>query len=149
MEELSAVFKQDRKLSLSSLNLAQNVKCKPMAFATLLSSLSNNNNVPLSRLVLNGNDLEVSQKSGQSACFHLTKAFVGVLSCGRYLSHLSIANCGIGKEIMLAIGEGLFKNNRLQVLNMRGNRVKLNGIKELVRSCFQNSKLALKSIDLS
>ena len=32
---------------------------------------------------------------------------------------------------------------------MRGNRVKLNGIKELVRSCFQNSKLALKSVDLS
>ena len=50
---------------------------------------------------------------------------------------------------MLAIGEGLFKNNKLQVLNLRGNRVKLNGIKELVRSCFQNNKLALKSIDLS
>ena len=37
---------------------------------------------------------------------------------------------------MLAIGEGLFKNCRLQVLNMRGNRVKMNGIKEFVRSCF-------------
>lgn len=32
---------------------------------------------------------------------------------------------------------------------MRGNRVKLNGIKEFVRSCFQNNKLALKNIDLS
>lgn len=37
---------------------------------------------------------------------------------------------------MLAIGEGLFKNTRLQVLNVRGNRVKLSGVKELVRSCF-------------
>ena len=130
------MFKQERKINLSSLNLAQNSKCKPIAFANLLCSLSNNNNVPISRLVLNGNDLEVSQKSSNSASFHLTKAFVALLSCSRYLSHLSIANCGIGKEIMLAIGEGLFKNNKLQLLNMRGNRVKLNGIKELVRSCF-------------
>ena len=47
-----------------------------------------------------------------------------------------MANCGIGKEVMLAIGEGLLKNTKLQSLNVRGNRVKLNGIKEFVRSCF-------------
>ena len=50
---------------------------------------------------------------------------------------------------MLAIGEGLAKNTKLQSLNMRGNRVKINGIKEFVRSCYQNSKLALKSVDFS
>ena len=135
---------------MESLNLAHNAKCKPIAFANLLCSLANNNNVPISRLNLNGNDLEVgSAKSPNSASWHLTKAFMTVLSCSRYLTHLSLTNCGIGKEVMLAIGEGLFKNNKLQVLNLRGNRVKLNGIKELVRSCFQNNKLALKSIDLS
>lgn len=32
---------------------------------------------------------------------------------------------------------------------MRGNRIKMNGIKEFVRSCFQNSKLALRNIDFS
>ena len=32
---------------------------------------------------------------------------------------------------------------------MRGNRVKMNGIKEFVRSCFQNTKLALKHVDFS
>ena len=136
IEEISSIFKQERKLSLESLNLAQNVKCKPIAFANLLCSLSNNSNVPLSRLILNGNDLEVSQKSNSQATYQLTKAFVTVLSCSRFLTHLSLANCGIGKEIMLAIGEGLFKNSRLQVLNLRGNRIKLNGITEFVRSCF-------------
>lgn len=79
----------------------------------------------------------------------MAKAFIGVLSCSKFLTQLSLANCGIGKDIMLAIGEGLFKNNKLQQLNVRGNRIKLNGIKEFVRSCFQNSKLALKSIDFS
>ena len=72
-----------------------------------------------------------------------------MLSCGRFLTHLSLANCGIGKEVMLAIGEGLFKNTRLQLLNVRGNRVKLNGIKEFVRSCFQNNKIALRHVDFS
>ena len=72
-----------------------------------------------------------------------------MLSQGKYLTHLSIANCGIGKEVMLAIGEGLLKNTKLQSLNVRGNRVKLNGIKEFVRSCFQNGKLALRHVDFS
>jgi len=74
---------------------------------------------------------------------------MAMLSCSRFLTHLSLASCGIGKEIMLALGEGLFKNTKLQVLNLRGNRVKMNGIKEFVRTCFQNGKLALKQIDFS
>lgn len=59
-----------------------------------------------------------------------------MLSCSKYLVTLSLANCGIGKDVMLAIGEGLFKNTKLQNLNLRANRVKMNGIKEFVRSCF-------------
>ena len=35
------------------------------------------------------------------------------------------------------------------MLNMRGNRIKMNGIKEFVRSCFQNNKLALRNVDFS
>ena len=88
------------------------------------------------RLVLNNNDLEISKKTNSPAYFQLTKAIIAMLSCSKYLTHLSLVNCRIGKEVMLAIGEGLFKNCRLQVLNMRGNRVKMNGIKEFVRSCF-------------
>lgn len=97
--------------------------------------------MPISRLNLNGNDLDVSPKTAgssvtPSAAYHLTKAFTALISASRFLTQLSLANCGIGKEVMLAIGEGLFKNTRLQVLNVRGNRVKLSGVKELVRSCF-------------
>ena len=87
--------------------------------------------------------------AGSGAAQHLTKAFMSLLNTSRTLTQLSLANCGIGKQVMLAIGEGLFKNTRLQVLNVRGNRVKLNGVKELVRSCFQNSKLGIKSLDFS
>lgn len=72
-----------------------------------------------------------------------------MLSCSKYLTHLSLASCSISKEVMLSIGEGLFKNTKLQTLNLRGNRVKMNGIQEFVRTCLQNSELALKHIDLS
>ena len=149
MEELAATFKLERKLSLNSLNLSNNQKCKPFAIATLLCSLANNSAVPINRLVLNNNDMEVSRKNSVAAYIALTKAIISMLNCSKYLTHLSLANCGIGKEVMLAIGEGLFKNSKLQMLNMRGNRVKMNGIKEFVRSCFQNTKLALRHVDFS
>ena len=149
MEELAATFKLERKLSLNSLNLSNNQKCKPFAIATLMCSLANNSAVPINRLVLNNNDMEVSKKNSVAAYIALTKAIISMLNCSKYLTHLSLANCGIGKEVMLAIGEGLFKNSKLQMLNMRGNRVKMNGIKEFVRSCFQNTKLALRHVDFS
>lgn len=149
MEELAATFKLERKLSLNSLNLSNNQKCKPFAIATLMCSLANNSAVPINRLVLNNNDMEVSRKNSVAAYIALTKAIISMLNCSKYLTHLSLANCGIGKEVMLAIGEGLFKNSKLQMLNMRGNRVKMNGIKEFVRSCFQNTKLALRHVDFS
>ena len=150
MEDLAAAFKlEHHKLSLNILNLAGNQKCKPFVIATLLCSLANNSSVPIDRLVLNNNDMEVSKKTNSPAYFQLTKAIIAMLSCSKYLTHLSLANCRIGKEVMLAVGEGLFKNCRLQVLNMRGNRVKMNGIKEFVRSCFQNNKLALRNVDFS
>ena len=101
-----------------------------------MCSLANNSAVPINRLVLNNNDLEVSKKTNTTAVFQLTKAINAMLSCSKFLTHLSMANCGIGKDVMLAIGEGLFKNTKLQTLNLRGNRIKMNGIKEFVRSCF-------------
>lgn len=112
MEDLAAAFKQDqqRRLSLNVLNLAGNQKCKPFAIATLLQALANNSSVPINRLILNNNDLEVSKKTSSAVCLQLTKAIIQLLSCGKYLTHLSLANCRIGKEVMLAIGEGLFKN---------------------------------------
>ncbi len=143
------MFKLDRRLQLTSLNLASNSKVKPYATALLLCSLSNNSSVPISRLILNNNDLEVSKKSNRTASFQLTKAIIALLSCSRNLNHLSLANCGISKDCMLAIGEGLFKNNKLQTLNLRGNRIKMNGIKEFVRSCFQNNNLVLRNVDFS
>ena len=102
-------------------------------------ALSSNSQVPISRLVLNNNDLEVSKKAPNSGCASLTKSIMAMLSCSKYLTHLSMASCGIGKEVMLSIGEGLAKNTKLQTLNLRGNRVKMNGIKEFVRSCLQNN----------
>ena len=112
---MATAFKKDmnRKLSLNVLNLAGNQKCKPIAFATLLSSLSNNSSVPINRLILNNNDFEVSKKTSGAAYLQLTKAIISLLSCSKYLTHLSLANCRIGKEVMLAVGEGLFKNVRL------------------------------------
>ena len=100
-------------MSLTSLNLASNSKVKPYATAILLCSLSNNSQVPIQRLILNNNDLEVSKKQNKTAAFQLTKAFIALLSCSRSLNHLSLANCNISKDVMLAIGEGLFKNNKL------------------------------------
>ena len=93
--------------------------------------------------------MEVSKKTINKGCLLLTKAIISMLSQSKFLTNLSLANCGIGKEVMFAIGEGLSKNTMLQVLNLRGNRIKMNGIKEFVRSCFSNNKLALKSLDLS
>ena len=112
-EELANVFKQERRLTLTSLNLANNPKAKPFAIATLMLSLSNNSCVPINRLILNNNDLEVSKKSCSTASFQLTRAIIAMLSCSKYLLNLSLANCGIGKDVMLAIGEGLFKNTKL------------------------------------
>jgi hypothetical protein len=63
IEELSNTFKQDRKLTLTSLNLAAN-KFKPSGIATLMFALSNNSSVPINRLILNNNDFEVSKKTG-------------------------------------------------------------------------------------
>ena len=74
---------------------------------------------------------------------------MAMLSCSKFLTHLSLASCNIGKKMMLSLGEGMFKNTKLQVLNLRGNRVKMSGIKEFVRTCFQNNKLALKQLDFS
>lgn len=76
-------------------------------------SLANNSAVPINRLILNNNDFEVSRKNSQAAYFALTKAIIAMLSCSKYLTHLSLANCQIGKEVMLALGEGLFKNTKL------------------------------------
>ena len=78
-----------------------------------MCSLANNSAVPINRLILNNNDLEVSKKNSSAAYFQLTKAIVAMLGCSKFLTHLSLANCGIGKEVMLALGEGLFKNTRL------------------------------------
>ena len=114
MDELAATFKSEQcKLSLTSLNLANNQKCKPFAIATLMNSLANNSSVPINRLILNNNDMEVSRKHSSAAYLTLTKAIISMLSQSKYLTHLSLANCNIGKEVMLAIGEGLFKNNKL------------------------------------
>ena len=76
-------------------------------------SLANNSAVPINRLILNNNDFEVSRKNSQAAYLALTKAIIAMLSCSKYLTHLSLANCQIGKEVMLALGEGLFKNTKL------------------------------------
>ena len=69
LEEMANVFKQDRKLNLSILNLSANSKCKPSAFAHIIASLANNSQVPISRLILNNNDLEVSKKTNSTAFF--------------------------------------------------------------------------------
>lgn len=67
IEELSNTFKQDKRLGLTSLNLAGN-KFKPYGIATLMFALSSNSSVPINRLILNNNDLEVSKKTSNSAC---------------------------------------------------------------------------------
>ena len=36
-----------------------------------------------------------------------------MLSASKNLTHLSLTSCNIGKEVMLAIGEGLLKNTKL------------------------------------
>lgn len=142
------MFKSEKRQRLQSLNLAQN-KFKAYGLSVLLLSLSNNSCVPINKLILNNNDVEVSRKGNFAGFQQLSKAIIAMLSCSKFLQHLSLASCGVGKDIMLAIGEGLFKNQKLQVLNLRANRIKINGIKELVRSCFQNAKLPLRQIDLS
>ena len=68
IEELSNAFKQDRKLNLTSLNLADN-KFKPYGLATLMCALSNNSYAPINRLILNNNDFEVSKKTGNAGYF--------------------------------------------------------------------------------
>jgi len=68
IEELSNAFKQDKKLTLTSLNLATN-KFKPSGIATLMCALSNNSTVPINRLILNNNDFEVSKKTGSSGYY--------------------------------------------------------------------------------
>jgi len=83
IEELSSVFKNERRLCLESLNLSQNPKCRPLAIANLLSALSSNSNVPISRLYLNGSDLDVSPKTATTvpgSAWHLSKAFVTLLT---------------------------------------------------------------------
>ena len=70
IEDLAAAFKvEHHKLSLNILNLAGNQKCKPFAIANLLGSLANNSSVPINRLVLNNNDLEISKKTNSPAYF--------------------------------------------------------------------------------
>lgn len=58
-----------------------------------------------------------------------------------------MSGCNLGRETTLAIGEGLVKNIRLQTLKVGNNLIQLNGIREIVRACYENSKLVLKHVD--
>ena len=50
---------------------------------------------------------------------------------------------------MLAIGEGLLKNTRLQHLSLRGSQIHYKHLTEFINSCRENKRLGLRSIDLS
>ena len=84
-----------------------------------------------------------------SLYYAFTKSIVTYLSKSKNLLNLNLSGCIITKEIMRCIGEGLAKNTRLQSLNLSRNRININYIKEFVRSCYENSKLALKHVDFS
>lgn len=146
---MANIFSQSKKLCLTSLNLGSN-KFKHRGAAALLQTLSNNTRVPIAKLILNNNYLESNKKPSHDSTFYcFTKALVSFLSNSKTLNHLSMGCCNLGRETALAIGEGLLKNTRLQTLNVRGNLIQLNGIREIVRACYENNKLVLKHLDFS
>ena len=91
----------------------------------------------------------MNKMPSQSTFHYFTKALISLLTNSKTLNHLSMASCNIGRETTLAIGEGLVKNIRLQTLNVRGNLIQINGIREIVRACYENNKLALRHVDFS
>ena len=149
VEELASVFANGKRLCLTSLNLGGN-KFRHRGAAALLQTLSNNGKVPIQKLVLNSNFLESNKKPHSDSTFNFfTKALVSFLASSKSLNHLSMGCCNLGKETAFAIGEGLVKNSKLQTLNVRGNLIQLNGIREIVRACYENNNLVLKHIDFS
>ena len=136
-------------MCLTTLNLSTN-KISPKGLTRVFEALAANANVPVSHLILNNNDFEISKKSvAPSLYYSFSKSIVTYLSQSKNLTHLSMASCVVTKVIMRCIGEGLAKNNRLQFLNLSRNRIKINCIKEFVRSCYENPKLALRHVDFS
>lgn len=67
----------------------------------------------------------------------------------RHLKHLSLNNCGLGKEAVDAIGEGLAKNTKLESISLRSNLLGLKHITEFMDSCVNNKRLVLRHVDLS
>jgi len=49
---------------------------------------------------------------------------------------------------VLSIGKGLYRNETLETLNVRGNSITLGGLDSFFTAVLQNSKLKLKHLDL-
>jgi Ran GTPase-activating protein (RanGAP) involved in mRNA processing and transport len=81
--------------------------------------------------------------------FGVCRNLLQILALGRNLSSLSLYYCYLSKEAVLAIGEGLQKNNKLQALNLRGNQINISHLTEFITACAENKRLVLQSVDLS
>ena len=104
----------------------------------------------MSKLILNNNILESNQKPRSEPGFlFFIRSLISLMHQSKTLTHLSMASCNLGKETALAIGEGLNKNTKLITLNLRGNQIKMNGVREIVKACYENSKLCLRHVDFS
>jgi hypothetical protein len=85
LEELASVFLKKRELSLNSLNLGSN-KVTSKGITKMFEALNTNGNIPVSHLVLNNNDLQISKKNmAPSAYYAFTKSIVTYLSQSKNL----------------------------------------------------------------
>jgi Ran GTPase-activating protein (RanGAP) involved in mRNA processing and transport len=104
--------------------------------------------VPITHLNFDRCNLE-KPVTVDSYFFGFCRNLLQILALGRNLTSLSFNYCNLSKEAVLAIGEGLQKNNKLQTLNLRGNQINLSYLTEFITACVENKRLVLQSIDLS
>jgi len=144
---MAAIFNSGEKLPLKNLNLGSN-KFTIKGCTSLFRAMYANYGVSLARLNLDKCLMQRKQSEGPDPVFYQFKeALIQLLKKSKHLTHLSMVNCGIGKDTMLALGQGLHQNTRLQSLMLRGNKIQASGLCSFVSACYENPKLVIRNLD--
>ena len=71
------------------------------------------------------------------------------LRVSKCIQTLSLNYCQIGNEVATAIGKGLQSNERLEVLSLKHNNIRADGMYEIVDALKDNHYLKIRILDLS
>lgn len=147
IEDMATCLQAKHNLSLQRLNLSAN-KITYRGVQLLLQAMTHRSAFQISNINLDRSTLEKPIVI-DAQYFAFCRSLHSILAVNRKLSSLSLNNCNLGKEAVLAIGEGLAKNTTLLSLSLRGNQITLKYLAEFILACKDNKRLGLRHLDLS